>query len=173
MDNLHVGDVVKIASYKHDGSLNRRWEKNTILAVDDTHIIGMNDRTRVTDKTGQEIQTVFPALFYFDLREWFNVIYNMLPHQSFFYCNISTPAEIADKTIQYIDYDIDFVVQSDFTYQIKDLDEYREHQQLYQYPSDVKNHVELAMNRLQESIERQKIPFQMSFIHKWTDKMKE
>lgn len=169
MDNLHAGDIVKIASYKHDGSLNRRWEKNTVLAVNDTQIIGKNDRTLVTDKKGQKIQTVFPALFYFDIREWFNVIYNILPHHPFFYCNISSPAKITGKTIQYIDYDIDFVVYPDCTYQIKDLEEYEEHQQLYQYPPEVKNHVEQAVERLQEYIEQQKIPFQKDFIHNWTD----
>lgn len=172
MNKLHVGDVVKIASYKQDGSLNRRWEQNTILAVNDTHIIGMNDRTIVTNKAGQEIQTVFPALFYFDVREWFNVIYNLLPHQAFFYCNISSPPEVADKTIQYIDYDIDVVVRPDFTYNIKDLDEYEENQQFYHYSTEVKKHVEQALGQLKQYIEERKVPFQTEFIQEWTNKMK-
>lgn len=171
MNNLHEGDIVKITSYKHNGSLNRRWEKNTILAVNDTHIIGMNDRTTVTDKTGQEIQTVFPALFYFNMQEWFNVIYNFVPHQAFFYCNIGSPPKIAEKTIQYIDYDIDVIVHPDFTYNIKDLDEYEENQQFYRYSIEVKNNVEQAMEQMKKYIEERKVPFRTDFIQKWTNKM--
>src|SRR5690625_5899004 len=69
-----VNTSIKLESMKHDQSLHRRWEDNTILFANKHIIIGANNQTRVDEGKGDVWRTKNPAIFYFDNRQWFNII---------------------------------------------------------------------------------------------------
>src|SRR5699024_9166120 len=156
--------TVKIESTKHDGSLHRRWETNRLLFVDSHKMIGMNDRTMVTDHAGSVSQTIKPTLFYFDCLLGFNIVYIMDGRKGFYYCNISSPCRFHNQTIHYIDYDIDFIVKQDFSYKIVDLDEYEVNKKKYHYPIETQRQVNEAVTELENRIIQREIPFQKGFV---------
>ena len=159
--------IVKIESLKHDGSLNRRWEENTILFVDSYQIIGMNHRTLMTDYLGRQSYTIQPALFYFDRQSWFNIVYIFAGSAGFYYCNISSPCSYENGIMQYIDYDIDIVVQQDLSYRVIDVDEYVLNCKTYHYSKEIQHQIIDAVHQLEEMIVQENIPFQKPFIEKW------
>src|SRR5690625_6334691 len=86
----YVDTVFAIESRKYDQSLHRRWEENTVLYQNEFFIVGFNDRTNVTEQNKPIWQTTEPAIFYFDRRYWFNIIF-ILTEAAFYYCNLSSP----------------------------------------------------------------------------------
>lgn len=158
---------MEIVSKKHDHSIHRRWLKNTI-AVDDTDvIIGYNEYTPVIEKDHQAWVTDTRAIFYFHKIHWFNVIV-MLTDPYYYYCNISSPVKCKERTLKYIDYDIDIIVQHDFTYEIVDEAEFLENKRRYQYPNDVVNEVYTSVKMVRRMIEERQDPFNESFVAHWS-----
>jgi protein associated with RNAse G/E len=167
MEKPAISSRIKMNSYKHDGNLHRCWERNTVISADDNHIIGINDHTLVTEATGKRWHTKEPALFYFDRTHWFNIIYIMRKEQPYYYCNISSPYTFSEGVLRYIDYDIDVIVKSDFTYQIVDMEDYERHKERFGYSQHVQNHIHQAIATLKQWIDERNRPFQKEFIQYW------
>lgn|SRR5690625_1306720 len=153
-----VDTIIAIQSVKHDGDLHRRWEENIILYQDDNLVVGFNDRTNVKERMKPTWRTNEPAIFYFDRRYWFNIIY-LLTDQPFYYCNLSSPFTYDQGILQYIDYDLDVIVGTDGSYEIVDQKEYAENGQFYQYPPSVRQAISTHLGILIEWITTNKGPF--------------
>ena len=54
----------------------------------------------------------------------------------FYYCNIATPYIIEEKTIKYIDYDLDLRVFPSGEYKILDRMEYKYHKKIMHYSDE-------------------------------------
>lgn len=170
---LDINANVKLESLKHDQSLHRRWEDNQVLFANKHIIIGANNRTIVDEGKGEVWRTKVPAIFYFDKREWFNVIYLFKESRPFYYCNLISPFSINGNKIQYIDYDIDFIVQTDYSYSIVDLDEYAANKKKYHYPEMVQHSLANAEKILKKRIKQRRDPFNRRFLKYWREKMNE
>lgn len=166
-----VNTSIKLESMKHDQSLHRRWEDNKILFANKHIIIGANNQTRVDEGKGNVWRTKNPAIFYFDNRQWFNIIYLFKKSRPFYYCNLISPFSITDNKIQYIDYDIDFIVQTDYSYSIVDLDEYAINKKKYHYPEMVQNNLAIAEKELKKRIKQRRDPFNRRFLNYWREEM--
>ncbi len=153
-----VGTCIMIESIKHDGALHRRWMENVVLYQDDDVVVGYNNRTIVKEPNQSIWQTNEPAIFYFDRRYWFNIVL-ILTDQPFFYCNLSTPFTFEAGVLQYIDYDLDVIVQTDGSYQVVDEDEYKKNGDLYQYPPSVRQSISEHLDVLIKWITANKGPF--------------
>lgn len=169
MVNFKIDDEFKIVSTKHNGSLHRSWEKNTVFSYKDGILIGGNDATLVYEADGKVWRTTEPALFYFTEHDWFNVIIVFEEKDYFYYCNIGSPFKWVRNELQYIDYDIDVIVRSDYTYEIVDRDEFVENKKMYNYPDSVKNEVNRAIEQVEKLIRSRKGPFAKSFVAKWAE----
>lgn len=162
-------NVFKIISLKHDGQLHRSWETNELLANKDPILIGGNNRTIVKEADGEKWRTNMPAIFYFHKHYWFNVIVLFhTPHHYYYYCNISSPFVWNNREVHYIDYDIDVIVQSNFTYEVVDQNEFKENKRRYEYTPYIQKQVQQATNQLIDLIENKKPPFSPSFVKKWS-----
>lgn len=159
-----IHDVIVLESLKHDGSLHRRWETNTILYQDTNIIVGYNDQTSVTEPKKGVWHTDVPAIFYFDQRYWFNVVF-ILDEQPFYYCNLSSPFTFKNGVLQYIDYDLDVVVQLDGSCKIVDEMEYEVNKRYYHYPINVQQHIPQQLAILLEWIYMEKGPFNKAQRH--------
>src|SRR5699024_11740777 len=107
-----------------DRSFHRSWEYNTILVENETEIIGVNNKTLVTNKDLSTFTTKNRSLFYFSKESWFNIIHIDDEKAQYYYFNISSTFEKEGDTHTYIDYDIDIKVDIHYNYEILDIDEY-------------------------------------------------
>ncbi|HLS23578.1 MAG TPA: DUF402 domain-containing protein [Pseudogracilibacillus sp.] len=165
-----MGEVkkeIKIVSKKHDGSFHRSWEKNIVLDKNELTLIGGNDKTIVQEPNRPPWITTEPALFYFHRNLWFNVIVLLLDDDYLYYCNISSPFTKKGHVLTYIDYDIDVIVRSDYSYEIVDVDEYKYHKEKYHYPESVMENIDQALEQIQLFIKSRKDPFNEDFVQKW------
>lgn len=168
MANLQNGTSFKIKSYKHDGTIHREWQKNIVLYHEiDRLLIGMNNRTKMIEANGDIFVTKDPAIFYFHKHHWFNVIHILDEEAPYFYCNISSPFTYRDDILSYIDYDIDIIVNNDFSYEVLDRDEYEVNKQQLAYGKDIEHEVNESIMILKKWITERKGPFQEHFIDDW------
>lgn len=167
MTHLQNKTIFQIESYKHDGTLHRKWLKNYILYYNDELLIGMNNRTPVIEANEKQWMTEEPVLFYFHKKHWFNVIYIFHEQRPYFYCNISSPFTYCNNTLSYIDYDLDLIVQNDYSYQLVDEDELLLNKQKLNYSEEIERNIEEGVKVLKRWVEKRKGPFQDEFITKW------
>lgn len=165
--NFTDENVFKIISKKHDNSLHRSWEENIILFNDHNILVGGNDRTIVLENDGKKWRTKEPALFYFSKIHWFNIILLFQENTYFYYCNLSSPFEWHNNELHYIDYDIDVIVQADYSFEVKDEMEYEENCLKYHYPESIQKQIMNGKNELITMIENRITPFNEQFIDKW------
>lgn len=164
----NVDTEITIESIKHDQSLHRRWQVNTVLYRGDHFIVGYNDGTLVQEKDKPLWRTNQPAIFYFDYRYWFNIVY-LLTKQPFYYCNLSSPFTYDKGVLQYIDYDLDVIVQTNGSYKIVDKGEYTYNSRHYQYPQSVKENISTHLDILLDWVKKHQGPFhseRRSFYYK-------
>lgn len=160
-----------IISKKHDGRLHRKWLENTLFHMNDHALIGANFHTLVANGDGSQFCTLDPALFYFPRNEWFNVVIIFQPKQYVFYCNLASPFLFTENELTYIDYDIDIIVNNDYSYQIVDEQEFYYHSQVLQYPPQVIANVAHARTQLEVMIKQRQGPFSVNFLEQWYDKL--
>lgn len=148
MVSYQIGDRFQIECYKHDGKPHRAWDEAILLDIKDDYLVFGNNHTLVTEAEGSVWRTKEPAIMYFFKDEWFNVITQLKKDGTTYYCNIATPYIIEDKTIKYIDYDLDLRIFSNGTYKILDTMEYKYHKKIMNYSDDLDKVVNGAMKRL-------------------------
>lgn len=164
------GEKIQIHSYKHNGHIHRIWEETTILKGTQQLVIGANDRTLVTESDGRTWVTREPAICYFDMDYWFNVIGMIREDGVYYYCNVSSPFVFEDGAIKYIDYDLDIKVFPDMTYVLLDEDEYENHRQEMNYPPIIDPILKKNLGYLKEMIHQRKGPFASDFIDNWYER---
>src|SRR5690625_2192994 len=167
MKNLNEGLQVKIESYKHNGTIHRIWQNNTILHVTAEQVIGVNEATLVVESDGREWVTEEPGVFYFSKKWWFNVIGLLQEDDVYYYCNLSSPFVYEHKSIKYIDYDLDVVVYPDMTYHLVDVAEFHKNKKRMNYPRDLQYILDEATEHIVTLIERQEEPFSVEKTKYW------
>lgn len=137
MDDIKIGDTLKIQCYKHNGKVHRYWNEAVIIDIKDDYIVCSNNRTLVIESDGSTRKTREPAVLYFFKNKWFNVIAQLKQEGISYYCNIATPYIIEDGTIKYIDYDLDLRIFPSGEYKILDRMEYKYHKKIMGYSDDL------------------------------------
>lgn len=170
MSSPKHGSDITIESYKHDLSFHRSWDKTTVLHVSDTVLIGANNNVKVTEADGREWRTREPAVCTFGRGQWFNTIAMIREDGTYYYCNIGSPFTLKGNVLSYIDYDLDVKVFPDMSYIILDLDEYAEHRVKMNYPLEVINQVEQALQDVTRWIKEKKGPFRPGFVDRWYER---
>jgi protein associated with RNAse G/E len=79
-----------------------------------------------------------------------------------FYCNVGMPPRFENNLLEYVDLDIDILVQKDFSIEILDMDDFEENAVKYQYPEDVRKKAYQSLDDLKSMIERREFPFDYS-----------
>lgn len=168
--NHNAGKKIVIHSYKHDKTLHRMWKNATILEDNDEYIIVANKRTKVVESSGRFWYTREPSVSFFFKDHWYNVIAIIKKGEVTYYCNVGSPVLIDEEALKYIDYDLDLKVDSDFSYKILDIYEYKVHQEIMQYPEDIKLILAKEMLNLKARIDKRLVPFDQGFVLSWYNK---
>ncbi len=160
-----VGERLDIHSYKHNGHPHRTWDEAIFLDDVGDYMIFANNRTKVIESDGRSWRTKEPAIIYFSKEHWFNIIGQLKSTGLYFYCNIASPFVIEDKTIKYIDYDLDLRIFPDGAFKILDRGEYNYHKRIMHYSDDIDIILRKELDTLIEMVKNKQGPFKDGVIN--------
>lgn len=170
---LHIGDKLQIQCYKHNGKIHRAWDEAVVLDVKKDYIVFGNRKTNVTEAEGSYWKTKEPAILYFFKDRWFNVIAQLKKDGIYYYCNIATPFVIEEKTIKYIDYDLDLRIFPNGSYKILDRLEYKYHKRIMHYSEELDKVINLGLSDLITYYKNGSIVFDANLNQQYYKKYKE
>lgn len=161
------GERLSIHSYKHDGKIHRSWDEAIYLDENNDYFVFANYKTIVTESDGRTWKTKEPAIMYFSKTNWFNIIGQIKNNGIYYYCNIASPYVIEDKTIKYIDYDLDLRVFPDGSFKVLDRGEYQYHKKLMNYSNDIDKILKEELTKLINIVRRKEYPFDKDIINNY------
>lgn len=162
-----VGSMVYIQSFKHNGSLHRTWAKGFVIEANDQQIVAVTNKTWVTESDGRKWFTREPAICFFYPDCWFNIITMIRKSGIYYYCNLASPSLYDGEAIKNIDYDLDIKLYPSGEYEILDEDEYCQHREEMNYPTEIRQIVESQMQELIRRIKEMEDPFNDETINKY------
>ena len=150
-----------VRSCKHDGRVHRSWParvarlENSLIVLDAFFAEEVQHTLIGTIQAG----TLSTEFFWTD--RWYSVFRFQAPDGRLlkFYCNINTPPTFESGALTFVDLDVDVLVQTDFSYEVLDEDEFERHAELYQYPDAYRLNVQEALDELRGLIENRRFPF--------------
>jgi len=143
-----IGDKLEIQCYKHNKKVHRAWSEAVILDVKKDYIVCGNSKTLVTESEGTTWRTKEPAIMYYFKNKWYNIIAQLKKDGIYYYCNIASPFIIEEKTIKYIDYDLDLRVFPSGAYKVLDVLEYNYHRKILKYSDELDTILQTALENL-------------------------
>ena len=169
MNDIKIGDKLKIFCYKHDGTLEHTSEEAVVLENNEDYLVCGNGRTKITEKDGRSHMTNEPAVLFFYKKHWFNIIGQLKKFGLFYYCNIASPYIIDGKSIKYIDYDLDLRVFPDGGFRVLDRNEYNYHKKVMHYSDELDYIIKSELSHLIELKRSESGPFQVGIVDKYYD----
>ena len=173
MENYRLGEKFIIHSYKHDGNIHRSWDEAVLLEISDDYLVFGNERTKVIESDGRTWKTREPAILFFYKDCWYNVIGQLKQDGIYYYCNMASPYVIEDKTIKYIDYDLDLRVFPDGAFKILDRGEYKYHKNKMNYPDDIDRILKEDLSKLIDIVRVKEFPFSQEVLNGYYKKYNE
>lgn len=161
------GDYIAIESYKHNGKLHRKWRDTMVVKTEKNIIIGVNDKTLITESDGRRWISREPAIVYFHKKFWFNVIVMLRSDGVAYYCNLASPFVIDREALKYIDYDLDVKVFPDGEKRLLDVDEYALNKKRWHYGNKIDTILHGSTIELLQWIDKKKGPFAPDFVKIW------
>ncbi len=156
---------ITVNSRKYDGSIRRTWTCELTESVGDLHkFLGVFDRDVDHDELGLIRKGTISHEYYW-LSRWFNVFRFHEPDGTFrnFYCNIGMPPTFEGGVLDYVDLDIDVLVDNDFSYKVLDRKEFEANRKKFQYSAEILLQVENNLRELIRMIESKEFPFCKNF----------
>lgn len=169
MCNYPEGEKFIIHSYKHDGSIHRSWDEAILLYESDDYLVFGNNKTKVIESDGRKWKTKEPAIMFFYNKHWYNIIGQIKKDGIYYYCNIASPYIIEDRTIKYIDYDLDLRVFPDGAFKVLDRGEYKYHKAKMNYSDEIDYIARNELSILIDVVRQKKLPFNKDIIEKYYD----
>ena len=161
MSEINSANSIIVQTYKYDGSEHRRWsasiqrQEGSLLVLD-----ACFDEDIKHDLIGTIARGTISTEYYW-LDRWFNIFRFATPAGSLqsYYCNINVPPVFEGRTLNYIDLDIDILVQPDLSYRVLDREDFESNAARFGYSDDVRRHAEEALNEVIALIESRTFPF--------------
>jgi uncharacterized protein len=152
--------MITINSRAYDGTIKRSWKADLLEYRDSLLVlVGRFDMAVEHSDLGY-IKNGTVSYEYYWLDRWYNVFRFHEPSGELknYYFNINMPPEFADDVLDYVDLDIDVLVQPDCTYSVLDREDYERNSVVFGYSDDLKVKVEETLGALLQSIEERKVP---------------
>ena len=153
--------TAKIISRKYNGEIHRQWRAELIEESDSLLTFVGEFEDEVSHPLLGVIRRGTVSYEFYWLDRGYNVFRFHEPEGALrnFYCNLNLPPVCADGVLDYVDLDVDVLVNADFSYQVLDLDEFAEHSKLFDYPQQIHSSVAENLRELLNLIERRLFPF--------------
>jgi protein associated with RNAse G/E len=158
---LQVLEEIFVHSCKHDGRVNRRWPARISRREGSLIVLDAAFAEEVRHPLIGTIQAGTHSTEFFWTDRWYSVFRFQTPGGALlkFYCNINTPARLADGVLSFIDLDVDVLVNPDYSHTVLDEDEFDLHAELYGYPQTYRERVRRALDELVRLIASREFPF--------------
>jgi protein associated with RNAse G/E len=158
---LQVLEEIFVHSCKHDGRVNRRWPARISRREGSLVVLDAVFTEEVRHPLIGTIEAGTHSTEFFWTDRWYSVFRFQTPGGALlkFYCNINTPARLADGVLSFVDLDVDVLVDPDYTHTVLDEDEFDLHAELYGYPQSYRDHVGRALDELVRLIDSRGFPF--------------
>ena len=161
MGESETAGAIIVSVLKYDGTEHRRWPARIAKTVGPLLILDAVFDEEIQHKLLGTIASGTISTEYYWLDRWYNVFRFSDPDQKLknFYCNINVPPRFDGRVLNYIDLDIDVLVDPDLTYKILDEDDFEANAKRYPYPEDVQAQARAALAELIVLIESRSFPF--------------
>jgi len=136
---------------KYDGHERRRWSAQVVKQVGPLIVLDAVFDEEINHDLLGTIALGTVSKEYYWLDRW----YNVFRFNDRFYCNVTQPPSFDGATLTYVDLEIDVLVESDFSYQVLDLEDFEN----YSYPTDLKKKARQALEELISLVEARSFPF--------------
>lgn len=166
-ESLKLGKKFQTHCYKHDGKVHKCWDEAIYLDSTEEYNIFGNYKTLVTEVDGRTWRTREPAIEFFSKTNWFHIICQLKKDGIYYYCNIASPFVVEEKTIKYIDYDLDLRVFADGAFKILDRGEYNYHKKKMNYSSKLDTIIKKELSKLIEKAKKKSSPFKHEEIEEY------
>ena len=155
---------ILVHSCKHDGRVHRRWPARVVEREGSLVVLDAFFAEEVRHPLIGTIEAGTHSTEYFWTDRWYSVFRFQTPAGRLlkFYCNINTPARLADGVLSFTDLDVDVLVEPDLSYAVLDEDEFELHAELYAYPESYRENVRLALGELLRMVEARQFPFDIN-----------
>ena len=164
---MKKGELYNIHGYKHNGKLYKTWDEAILLDKTDDYYVFGNNNTKVTKIFGKSWNTKETAILFYFKDNWYNVVAQLKKNGIYYYCNLASPVIIENKTIKFIDYDLDLRIFPDNTYKVLDRAEYEYHKRIMRYPKDLQKIINYKLKELIKRFNYREIPFDNDVIRKY------
>ncbi len=158
-----TADLQKIVvnSRKFDNSIHRSWICTLLEETDHLWIFAGEFDSEIHHPKLGIIRRGTISYEYYWKENWFNIFRFHEPEGElkFYYCNVNMPPKLKNYTLDYIDLDVDILVQKDLSFEILDEDEFEENSIRFDYPEEIKSKTRKSIEILLEKIKQKSSPF--------------
>lgn len=153
-----------INSRKFDGSIHRSWradlmeEKNSLLVFEGVFETEINHSHLGIIRPG----TVSYEYYWTD--RWYNIFRFHEPEGSLrnFYCNVNQPPVLNGSILDYVDLDIDVLVWKDFSFEVLDVDEFKDNAKKFKYSVELIEKIDESLKEILNLANNKLFPFNTS-----------
>ncbi len=156
-----MNQLITINSRKFDYSIHKSWQCQLLEESADYWLfVGEFDQEIQHSKLGIIRRGTISYEYYWK-EKWFNIfhLHELEGDLKYYYCNINLPPTFANNILDYVDLDLDVLVQNDFTFEILDEEEFEQNSKLFGYPNGVILGVKNSLDELLEMVKMRVFPF--------------
>lgn len=156
-----ASEQITVRGLKYDGSEYRRWKARLARREGSLILLDAEFETDVEHAALGTIPRGTRTVEYYWLDRWYNVFQFLQSdgRTRLWYCNVSTPATLDDGVLNYVDLDIDLLVQPDLSYEVLDMDDFELNAGRFGYSEETHRQAHGAVNELVILIETRRFPF--------------
>ena len=153
--------AITVRTYKYDGSAHRHWRARVSQEEDSLLVLDAKFEEEIRHPLLGTVAPQTLSIEYYWLDRWYNVFRFVEPWGELrnFYCNVNVPPVLQNDVLSYIDLDMDVLVEPDFSYSILDEDEFAANAARFNYPREVIDRSQAALDELIHMIEGRAFPF--------------
>ena len=163
----NVFQSLPVVTYKHNKKIHRVWTKAVVIEADEEKIVAVTSSTVIIESNGRKWVSKEPAVCFYYLKRWYNIIAMIKKKGIFYYCNLASPSIYDGEAIKNIDYDLDVKLYPNDYLKILDEYEYQINSKKYKYSDDLKKVIESQMDLLIKDIRERKKPFDEVTIYNY------
>ena len=152
--------MITVNSRKYDGTIRRTWTCELLEERDSLFVFVGKFEHAVDHPDLGHIPEGTISYEYYWLDRWYNVFrfHTVEGELRSYYFNINMPPSFSDGVLDYVDLDIDVLVQPDLSYTVLDIDDFTSNARLFQYPDDLRSWVEKTLDEVLHAIETRNVP---------------
>lgn len=154
-------ESIEVIARDFSGMELKRWTADVREKTEDYLVLaGEFDREIEHSHLGK-IASGTVSYEYFWPGRWYNVFRFHEPTGEFrnYYCNINLPPVISSRAVEYVDLDLDVIVDFRGNWKVVDREDFESNAARFVYPADILNAVEASLEELIRSIDRREFPF--------------